>query len=73
MVKIKALGHIAEIMGSRELTIIVNNKTKIRNLIKLPSEIESRVIILVNGKPATLDTEVKDEDQITIMPMISGG
>jgi len=73
MVKIRALGYIAEVLGSRELTLNIDKKVKVRELIKLPKDVESRVIILINGKPATLDSEVYNKDQILIVPMISGG
>jgi len=73
MVKIRALGYIAEVLGSRELALNIDKKVKVRELIKLPKDIELRVIILINGEPATLDSEVHNKDQILIMPMISGG
>ncbi|MCD6164744.1 MAG: MoaD/ThiS family protein, partial [Candidatus Odinarchaeota archaeon] len=31
------------------------------------------IIVLINGRPATLETEVKDSDQIVVMPVIGGG
>ncbi|MCS7385267.1 MAG: MoaD/ThiS family protein [archaeon GB-1867-005] len=73
MIKIRAIGYIAEAIGGREFEIQSEKPVKIRELISLPQNFESRVIVLVNGKPATLDALVKSGDKVTLMPTISGG
>jgi len=73
MIRIKAIGYIAEVIGARELTIESDRLVKIRELISLPKKLESRLIVLINGKPGTLDSLVKSGDRVTLMPTISGG
>ena len=75
MVKIRLLGWIADREGYREKEISLGGKkAKIRELV--PSvEIEppDRIVVLVNHKGASLDTEVSDDDYVAVMPVVGGG
>ncbi len=75
VVKIRLLGWIADKEGYREKEIFLDGKkVKIRELV--PSvEIEppDRIVVLVNHKGATLDTEVGDDDYVAVLPVVGGG
>ena len=74
MAKIKMIGYLRELTNVREKTIMIEKPTKLRNAIFFPENLNGeRLIILVNGKSATLDTIIKDEDKIVIMPIVGGG
>ncbi len=71
--KIRAIGFIAEILGTREFTVRIQGKVKISDLVKLPDDIHDKLIVLVNGSPADLNFKVENGDEVVLMPMISGG
>ncbi len=74
MVKIKALGWIAEKLGFNEKVFYPKESSRIIDFLPILAEIdEKHLIILVNNKPANKDTIVKDDDKIVIMPVVSGG
>ncbi len=61
--------------GPNKESVTVAIGTKIKDLVRtynIPEE--NRLIILVNGKPhATLEQKIKDNDVISIFPMLAGG
>lgn len=71
--KLKLFGSIADFAGFKEKEIKLERPTKIRDIIYIDQISEDRIIIQVNYKPATFDTVVKNDDYVTIMPVISGG
>ncbi len=74
MVKIRALGWIAEKLGFREREIHLNKPVKIIDFLPLLNEIsDEHLIILVNNEPADKNTIIKNEDKIVLMPVVSGG
>ena len=73
MVKIKYIGYLAELAGKREEEIKLDKPTKIRELIDLQRVKLEELIILVNGLPGSLDSVVSGEDEISVLPVISGG
>ncbi len=74
MVKIRALGRIAEKLGFREREIHLNKPVKIIDFLPLLNEIsDEHLIILVNNEPADKNTIIKNEDKIVLMPVVSGG
>ncbi len=74
MVNVKTLGWISEKIGFKEKTFHLKKPLKIINFLPVLAEIDDNyIIILVNGKPASKDTIVKDDDNIIIMPVVSGG
>lgn len=74
MAKIKLLGYPAVVAGFKEKEIKIEGKARIREVVIFKKQInEDRIIVLVNHKPATLDTEITDKDNILIMPVIGGG
>jgi len=77
MVKIKLIGYIAEIFGYREKTVKIEKPIQLKELLRSPQKLENidqeRIIILINGAPATLNSTIKDKDEITMMQIVSGG
>ena len=74
MVKIKYIGYLAELAGSREEEVKVNGRIKVKYLLerRIKKGLEE-LVILVNGLPGSLDTLVDDNDVISVLPVISGG
>lgn len=67
-------GYLADYAGGREKIIKVGEGARIRDIITLPPDIDlEEVVILRNGKPASLDDEVNADDTISVLPHISGG
>ncbi len=75
MVRIRLLGWIADKEGYREKEISLDGrKAKIRELVpSVEIELPERIVVLVNHKGATLDTEVSDDDYVAVMPVVGGG
>ena len=74
MAKIRLIGYIAETLGYREKNEKLNKPTRLRDVLKLPENIsQERLIILVNQLPTSIDTTIKDGDDIVVMPVMGGG
>jgi len=76
VVKIKLIGWIADLAKFKEKEVKIDSFTRVKDLLnieKIDEIDEERIIVLINGKPATLETEVKDSDQIVVMPVVGGG
>ncbi len=74
MAKVKVLGWIAEKVGFREKEIPLSKPIRITDFLPILTEIrEDHVIILVNNKPASKDTIIRNSDNVVIMPVVSGG
>ncbi len=75
MVIIRAIGWVRERLGIHDVAHKhINKPQRIADLIpELRSPLFNNIIILVNGKPATKDTVVNDNDEILLMPVTSGG
>ena len=52
--------------------IILRHKNLEKHLAN-PFTSENPIIITINGKPAKPGTRIRDNDQVTIMPPVSGG
>lgn len=83
-VKVKFLSTLRDIVGVREASIIVpKNATlaDVLNVLKekwprlhvIDVESEGPIIMLLNGVAVKLDTPVKEDDEIVLMPPASGG
>ena len=47
---------------------------KLKDVLELPKDVDpTNLIILINGKPGNLETEIKDDDHVVVMPMTGGG
>ena len=79
--RIKLFSYLRDIVGKNEIDIEVENAIKVRDLIEIlrskwpkMNEVEYQaLIVLKNGVPAKLDDIVTEEDEIAILPPVSGG
>jgi len=74
--KIKLIGWVADLAKFKEKEVKISSPIKVKDLLnirKIDEIDEERIIVLINGKPATLETRVKNSDQIVVMPVIGGG
>ncbi|MFX0068931.1 MAG: MoaD/ThiS family protein [Promethearchaeota archaeon] len=72
MVKIKLLGYVASLAKFKKKEIQINKRVKVKDLLGVKIS-EDRVVVLVNGISASLETDVDDGDEIVILPIIGGG
>ena len=85
MIKIKVIGFFREYVGRKDFSFFINQKITVRKLLeKLSPELRKYIeenldnsIILVNDVSilnlSSLDTILKDGDEIAIMPVVGGG
>ncbi|OYT30034.1 MAG: molybdopterin synthase sulfur carrier subunit [Thermofilum sp. ex4484_82] len=73
MVRIKYIGYLADLVGKRKEEIQVKLPVKIKNILKLKNVDMEELVVLVNGRAGNLDTIVSGDDEISILPVISGG
>ncbi|MEM1945538.1 MAG: MoaD/ThiS family protein [Candidatus Caldarchaeum sp.] len=87
--KLELFGPLRSLVGRKELTIHVEGKMKLREVLKTLSHevkrhvvddagnVQPGILILVNGADVRysswLDTEVGDDDTVTLIPSIHGG
>ncbi|AMM54582.1 MoaD/ThiS family protein [Pyrococcus kukulkanii] len=73
---IKLMGLFSHLAGAREIEIKVEGKRRVGDILRevIPrfDEIRDKIII-VNGKVASEDVEVGDNDIVKLMPVLSGG
>lgn len=72
MVEIKFIGFIAEKMGAREMNISLKQPMKLQDMLEVELS-KDRCIVLINHKRGSLDSLIKNGDQVKIMPVVSGG
>jgi len=72
MAEFKFIGYIAEIMGKRSLSIAMENPTKLENLLRFEGK-KDRFVLLINKEIGNFDSVINNEDEVTIMSIISGG
>lgn len=80
IVKVKLFGLFTEIIGKREITIMMSNGTTVGNLKKKITEMYPSLgladipfVFAVNRRVAREDASVTSLDEIAILPPISGG
>ena len=72
MAELKFLGYLAEVVGTRTKTLVLDKPTPLRRI--LPSSFpEENVIILIDKKVGNFDSLIENANSIVIMPMLSGG
>jgi len=72
LAELKFLGYLAEVVGTRTKTLVLDKPTPLRRI--LPSSFpEENVIILIDKKVGNFDSLIENANSIVIMPMLSGG
>jgi molybdopterin converting factor small subunit len=72
LAKFKFFGYLADIVGSRAKEMSLEKPVALREILPSPFP-ETNIIILINQKAASLDSLIKDEDSVVLMPVLSGG
>ena len=72
MAELKFFGYLSDLVGTRIKEIRLEHPVTLRELV--PSAFpETNIIILINQKVGSLDSEIKDQDSVVLMPVLSGG
>ena len=70
--KIKFVGWISSLAGTREMDVRVDSPVQLKEI--LPFSLHERnIIVVVNNESRSEETFVNDCDQVVLMPVISGG
>jgi len=83
-VKVKFLSTLRDIVGVREASIIVSKNATLADVLNvlkekwprlhvIDVESEGPIIMLLNGVAVKLDTPIRENDEIVLMPPASGG
>ncbi len=72
MAEIRFFGYLSDLVGTRVKELKLDRPVTLRKLV--PSTFpETNIIILVNQKAGSLDSEITDRDSVVFMPVLSGG
>lgn len=72
MAELKFFGYLSDLVGTRIKELSLEHPVALRELV--PSTFpEANIIILINQKVGSLDSEIKDQDSVALMPVLSGG
>jgi sulfur carrier protein ThiS len=75
MVNFRLIGPFVKIAGFKEKEIIIVSPQPLKTFefITKFEHLYDRMIILVNGESATIETVVSNDDSVKILPVIGGG
>jgi len=69
---LKFFGYLSDLAGTRTKELKLEHPVALRELV--PSTFpEANIIVLINQKVGSLDSEIKDQDSVVLMPVLSGG
>jgi molybdopterin converting factor small subunit len=72
LAELKFFGYLADIAGARIKEMSLEKPVALREVLP-PSFPETNITVLINQQPGHLDSLIRDEDRVTIMPILSGG
>jgi molybdopterin converting factor small subunit len=72
LAEIKFFGYLADIAGARAKGMNLGKPVVLREILPAPFP-EKNIIILINQKVGHLDSLIRNEDHVAIMPILSGG
>jgi molybdopterin converting factor small subunit len=72
LAKLKFFGYLADIAGTRAKEMNLERPVVLREVLP-PSFPEKNIIILINQKAGDLDSLIRNEDHVALMPILSGG
>jgi molybdopterin converting factor small subunit len=72
LAELKFFGYLADVAGAREKEVPLETPVPLRRILP-PSFPEKNIIILINQKAASLDSLIRNEDRVSLMPVLSGG
>jgi molybdopterin converting factor small subunit len=72
LAELKFFGYLADIAGVRAKGVNLEKPVVLREI--LPAAFpEKNIIILINQKVGHLDSLIRNEDRVALMPILSGG
>ncbi len=72
MAEIRFFGYLSDLVGARIKELSLDRPVMLRSLVP-PAFSETNIIILINQRPGSLDSEITDKDSVVFMPVLSGG
>ena len=72
MAELKFFGYLADIVGARAKEMSLEKPVALREILPSPFP-EKNIIVLINQKAGSLDSLIRDEDSVVLMPVLSGG
>lgn len=72
MAEIKFFGYLSDISGLRKKEVNVEKPIPLRKMLPSPFP-ETDIIVLINGRAGHLDSLIQNEDEVVLMPILSGG
>ena len=72
LAELKFFGYLADIVGARAKEVSLEKPVALREILPSPFP-ETNIIILINQKAGRLESLIRNEDLVTIMPVLSGG
>jgi len=70
---LKFIGWISSLAGTREMDITLETPEQLKNILPFSLQGKENIIIIINNEPGSATTVVSNEDQVLLMPVISGG
>ncbi len=72
MAELRFFGYLSDLVGTRVKELALERPRTLRELV--PSTFpETNIIILINQKAGSLESEITDKDAVVFMPILSGG
>jgi len=72
LAELKFFGYLADIAGARAKEMNLEKPVALREI--LPASFpETNITILINQKVGHLDSLIRNEDRVLLMPILSGG
>jgi molybdopterin converting factor small subunit len=72
LAELRFFGYLSNLAGTRIKEMSLERPVTLRELLPL-SFSEMNIIILINQKVGHLDSLIKNEDSVVLMPILSGG
>ncbi len=72
MAEIRFFGYLSDLVGTRVKELTLEGPVILRELVP-PTFPDTNIIILINAKAGSLDSEITDKDSVVFMPVLSGG
>jgi molybdopterin converting factor small subunit len=72
LAELKFFGYLADIVGARAKEMSLEKPVALREILPSPFP-EKNIIVLINQKAGNLDSLIRDEDSVVLMPVLSGG
>jgi len=72
LAELKFFGYLADIAGARAKEMCLEKPVALREILPI-SFPETNIIILINQEVGHLDSLIRNEDRVALMPVLSGG